>query len=59
MRVVEEMLTTKLTKNPASLEILEPYLNNPSEEAISESNGIKEQHDTLKLQNEKVNLKNT
>ena len=59
MRVVEEMLMTKLIKNPASLEILVPYLNNPSEEAISESNGIKEKHNTMKLQNQKVNLKNT
>ena len=34
-----------------------PYLNNPSEEAIFGSNRIKEQHDSMKLQNEEVMLK--
>ena len=34
--------------------MLVPYLNNPSEEAIFESNRIKELHDTMKLQNEEV-----
>ena len=31
-----------------------PYLNNPSEKAISGSNNIKEQHETVKLQNEEA-----
>ena len=34
--------------------MLVAYLNNPSEEAIFESNRIKEQHETMKLQNEEV-----
>ena len=33
------------------------YLNYPSEEAIFESNRIKEQHKTMKVQNEKVQFK--
>ena len=33
-------------------EILVPYLNNSSEETIFESNKTKEQHTTMKLQNE-------
>ena len=41
------------------LEILVPYLNNPSEETIFGSNKIKEQHGTMKLQNEEVMLRNT
>ena len=41
------------------MEILVPYLNNPSsEEAIFGSNKIKEEHETMKLQNEEVMLKN-
>ena len=40
-------------------EILVPYLNNPSEETIFGSNKIKEQHETMKLQNEEVMLRNT
>ena len=40
-------------------EILVPYLNYPSEETIFASNKIKEQHETLKLQNEEVMLRNT
>ena len=36
------------------MEILVPYLNNPSEETICGSNKIKEQHETMKLQNEEV-----
>ena len=32
------------------------YLNNPSEEAIFGSNRIKEQHETMKLQNGDVML---
>ena len=31
------------------------YLNNPSEEAIFESNRINELHETIKIQNEEVN----
>ena len=38
------------------LEILAPYLNNSSEETIFESNKIKKQHETMKLQN-KFHLK--
>ena len=34
--------------------MLVAYLNNPSEEAIFDSNRIKEQHETMKLQNEEV-----
>ena len=37
--------------------MLVPYLNNPSEEAIFESNKIKEGHETMALQNEEVMLK--
>ena len=40
-------------------EILVPYLNNSSEETIFGSNKIKEQHETMKLQNEEVMLRNT
>ena len=35
-RTGEEMFKRKLSKNYAYLEILAPYLNNPSEEAIFE-----------------------
>ena len=38
-------------------EILVPYLNNSSEETIFGSNKIKEQHETMKLQNEVSSLK--
>ena len=48
-RAVEEMLTKKLTKNQAYLEILVPYLNNTSQEAIFESNIIKEEYETMKF----------
>ena len=41
------------------LEILVPYLNNPSEEAIFGSNKSKEKNETMTLQNEDVMLKNT
>ena len=34
--------------------MLVAYLNNLSEEAIFESSRIKEQHETMKLQNEEV-----
>ena len=37
-----------------------PYLSNPStEEALFGSNKIKEEHETMTLQNEEVMLKNT
>ena len=49
----------KLTKKETYLEILVPYLNNPSEETIFGSHKIKEQHETMKLQNEEVMLRNT
>ena len=39
--------------------MLVPYLHNPSEETIFGSNKIKEQHKTMKLQNEEVMLRNT
>ena len=44
----------KLTKNEIYLEVLVTYLNNPSEKTIFGSNKIKEQHETMKLQNEEV-----
>ena len=53
------MFKRKLIKNYAYLEILVSYLNNPSEEAILESNKIKGGHETITLQNEEVMLKNT
>ena len=40
------------TKVARHLEMLVAYQNNPSEEAISGSNKMKEQHETMKLQNE-------
>ena len=49
----------KLTKNEAYLEILVPYLNNPSKETIFGSNKIKGQHETMKLQNAEVKIRNT
>ena len=36
-----------------------PHLINPSEETIYESNKIKEQNETMELQNEEVMLRNT
>ena len=48
------MLTRKLTKNYAYLEIL--HLDNPSEEALFEINQIKGQHEIMKLQKEEVKL---
>ena len=50
----QEIFTRKLTKNQSYLEVLVPYVNNPSEEAIFGSNKIKEEHETMKLQNEEV-----
>ena len=49
----------KLTKNQTNLEILVPHLNNPSEETIFGKNKIKEQHKTVKPQNEEVMPRNT
>ena len=40
------------------MKILVPYLDNPSEKAVSISSHIKEQHETVKLLNE-IKLKNT
>ena len=54
----QEMFRRKLTKSQAHLKILAPYLNNSSEEAIFRSNKIKEEHETMKLQNKDVMLKN-
>ena len=52
------MFTRKLTKNYTYLEILVSYLNHLFEEAIFGSNTIKEEHETMKLQNEEVMPKN-
>ena len=41
------------------MEILVPYLSNPSEETIFGSNKIKEQPETMELQNKEVMLENT
>ena len=58
-RIVEGIFTKKLNKNYAYLEILVPYLNNPSyEEAIFGSNKINKGGETMKLENEEVMLKN-
>ena len=48
----QEMFTWKLTTKQEYLEILIPYLTNPSEEAIFENNKLKEEHETTQLQNE-------
>ena len=53
----EKMFMRKLPRtsqlsSQTYLEILVPYLNNSSEETIFGSNKIKEQHETMKLQNE-------
>ena len=48
---VEKMFMGKLTR-ASYLEMLVLYLNNSSEETIFASNKIKEQHETMKLQNE-------
>ena len=41
------------------MEILVSYLNNTSEKALFGNNKIEEEHETLKLLNEEVMLKNT
>ena len=57
---VEKMFTKKVNKNQTYQEIMVPYLSNlSSEKAIFVSNQIKEQHETMKLQNEEATLKNT
>ena len=56
--VYEELVYVELTKNQSYLEVLGPYLNNPFEVAIFGSNKIKEEHETMKLQNEEVMPKN-
>ena len=53
------MFTRKLTKSWAYLEILAPSLNNPSEETLFGSNKIKEQNETMELQNEEIMLKSS
>ena len=45
---------SELTKHYSYLEVLVPYLNNPSEVAMFGSNKIKEEHETMKLKNEEV-----
>ena len=60
-RAVEETNTYKETNQQELgifLEILAPHLNSLSKEVIFGSNKIKEQHETMKLQNEEVMLKN-
>ena len=56
-RTVEEIFMRKLTTNYTCLEILVRYINNLSEETLFGRNKIKEQHETMKLQNEEVMLK--
>ena len=58
-RSVEEMFMRKLTKNYIYLEVLAPYLINNPEETRFGSNKIKEQHETMKHQNEEVMLRDT
>ena len=51
--LLEKMSMRKLPRTRARhLEILVPYLNNSSEETIFGSNKIKEQHETMKLEDE-------
>ena len=51
--VYEETAKNQVARH---LEILVPYLNNPSQETIFRSDKIKEQHETMKLQNEEIML---
>ena len=53
----QDMYTRKLTKNQEYLDT-GTDLNNPSEVAIFGSNKNKEEHETMKPQNEEVMLKN-
>ena len=48
----------KPTKNYTCLAILVSYLNNFSKETLFGHYKIKEQHETIKLQNEEVVIKN-
>ena len=47
------------TKNQTYLEILVPYLNDPSEETIFGINKSKQQHETMKPNSTSVMLINT
>ena len=51
-RVVEKMFRGNYQELGRHPEILVPYLNNSFEETIFGSDKIKEQHETMKLQNE-------
>ena len=52
IRSLEEMFMRKLPRTSQTyLEILGPYLNKSSEGTIFGSNKIKEQHETMKVQN--------
>ena len=52
VRSLEEMFMRKLPRTSQTyLEILGPYLNKSSEGTIFGSNKIKEQHETMKVQN--------
>ena len=51
--------TRKLSKNYSYLKTLVPYLDNPSEEGISETIKITEQHQAIKLWNEEDTLAET
>ena len=53
------MFKRKLTKNYANLEILVPYLNNSSEEAIFENNKTKKDMKQWHFKMKKLMLKNT
>ena len=55
----EEIFTRKLPRTSQIYLEYGSYLNNHSEETILGSNKIKEQHETMKLQNEDVILLNT
>ena len=57
-RAVEGMFMRKTTKNYTCLAILVSYLNNFSEETLFGHYKIKEQYETIKLQNEEVMIKN-
>ena len=50
---MRKQLRTKIARD---MEMLVAYQKNPSEEAVFGSNKMKEQHETMKLQNEKVML---
>ena len=53
MFLMRKQLRTKIARH---MEMLVAYQKNPSEEAVFGSNKMKEQHETMKLQNEKVML---